>query len=121
MDSYTLIFILDVSIYELIVIFCCTNFRGRDNTKASFISLWICPYFIGNVRVHRQIPHALYIWIYNYKTNKVPKIPLIPPPPPHLLDLPSHAHARYKNVQNTPLLRTTEPNLFQTLESLNSD
>ena len=79
---------------------------------------------MGNVRVHRQIPYALYIWIYNYKTNKVPKIPLIPnlpPPPTHPLDLSSHAHARYKNVQNTPLLRTTEPNLFQTLESLNSD
>ena len=59
-----------------------------------------------------------FIYGYNYKTNKVPKIPLIPPPP---LGLPSHAHARYKNVQNTPLLRTTEPNLFQTLESLNSD
>ena len=73
---------------------------------------------MGNVRVHRQISNALYIWIYNYKTNKVPKIPLIPP---HPLDLPSHADARYKNVQNTPLLRTTEQNLFQTLESLNSD
>ena len=72
---------------------------------------------MGNVRIHRQIPHALYIWKYNYKTNIVPKIPLIPPP----LDLPSHAHARYKNVQNTPLLKTTESNLFQTLESLNSD
>ena len=58
-----------------------------------------------------------FIYGYNYKTNKVPKIPLIP----HPLDLPSHAHARYKNVQNAPLLRTTEPNLFQTLESLNSD
>ena len=74
-----------------------------------------------------------FIYGYNYKTNKVPKIPLIPnlpppplipnlpPPPIHPLDLPSHAHARFKNVQNTPLLRTTEPNLFQTLESLNSD
>ena len=27
----------------------------------------------------------------------------------------------YNHVQNTPLLRSTEPNLFQTLESLNSD
>ena len=62
--------------------FCCTNFRGRDNNKASFISRWICPYFMGNVRVHRQIPHTFYIWKYNYKTNKVPKIPLSPPPPP---------------------------------------
>ena len=65
-----------------------------------------------------------FIYGYNYETNKVPKIPLIPnlpPPPTHPLDLPSHAHARCKNVQNTPLLRTTEPNLFQTLESLNSD
>ena len=62
-----------------------------------------------------------FIYGCNYKTNKVPKIPLIPPPPPHPLDLPSHAHARYKNVQNTPLLRTTESDLFQTLESLNSD
>ena len=41
----------------------------------------------------------------------VPKIPLIPPPP---LSITRHAHARYKHVQNTPLLRTTEPNLFQT-------
>ena len=61
-----------------------------------------------------------FIYGYNCKTNKVPKIPLTPPPS-HPLDLPSHAHARYKNVKNTPLLRTTEPNLFQTLESLNSD
>ena len=58
-----------------------------------------------------------FIYEYNYKTNEVPKIPLIPPP----LRPYSHAHARYKNVQNTPLLRTTEPNLFQTLESLNCD
>ena len=83
-----------------------------------FPSSWICPYFIGNVRVHRQIPHAFYIWKYNYKTNKIPQIPLIPS---HPLDIPIHAHARYKNVQNTPLLRTTGPNLFQTLGSLNSD
>ena len=75
---------------------------------------------MGSVRVHRQIPHAFYIWKYNYKTNKVPKIPLTPPPP-HPLDIPRHALARYKNVQNTPLIRTTELNLFQTLESLNSD
>ena len=70
--------------------------------------------------------HTPFIYGYYYKTNKVPKIPLIPTPPPptpppHPLYLPSHAHARYKNVQNTPLLRTTEPNLFQTLETLNSD
>ena len=100
--------------------FCCTHFRGRDNNKACCIPIWICPYVMGNVRVHRQIPHAFYILKYNYKTNKVPKIPLIPPPP-HPLDIPRHAHARYKHVQNTPPLRTTEPNLFQTLESLNSD
>ena len=48
-----------------------------------------------------QIPHALYIWIYNYKTNKVPQIPLIPPYP---LDLPSHAQILGQNPprQNPP-------------------
>ena len=90
-----------------------------DNSKASFISLWIYVPTSWEMLEYIDKSPTTFIYGYNYKTNKVPKISLIPLPNP--LDLPSHAHARYKNVQNTPLFRTTEPILFQTLESLNSD
>ena len=41
-----------------------------------------------------------FMYGYNYKTNKVPKILLIPPP--H--HLPSHAHARYGTTRFKSIL-----------------
>ena len=69
-------------IHLLIVIIAVQILEGiKDNNKASFISLWICPYFMGNVRVYIDKSPTPFIYGYNYKTNKVPNIPLIPTHP----------------------------------------
>ena len=50
--------------YTDILLFFCLNFQARDNNyKASFIPFWICPCFTGNVRIHRQIPVLLPLYM----------------------------------------------------------
>ena len=61
--------------------FCSTNFRGRDNNKAFLVtSLWICPYFMEKLEYLDKSPTPFIYGNIIIKTNKVPKIPLIPPP-----------------------------------------
>ena len=53
--------------------FCCTNFRGRDNSKASYISLWI--YVPTSWEMLEYIDKSPMLFIYGYIIIKQIKFP----------------------------------------------